>query len=208
MQSYISLVEICDRKSVHNLLLMAVLPFLQLNEPIPPHPALPPAFHSGCSVIAAATLHSSPLEYRAIEARDQLHVVMRHREVEDAETSEAALVRRRLHNAVDRAFVESPREEVHRVARVDHLQCHDVTSSRESSHEVRRTRALSMCLTHRHFPSEQRICRAEIGWLQRMVTLPRSAPGRQSLSVDRAIVAYLYGPSATHFWSSPRPPQF
>lgn len=48
-----------------------------------------------------------------------------------------------------------------------------------------RTKALSMCLIHLHLPSGERICKPAAGWLQRIVTLPKS---------DRGVETFLPSP--------------
>ena len=82
-------------------------------------PIFAPDLHSRRILNGKVAFHAMLLQHRTILHRYEAHIIVRHREVEDAETGVAPLVRRRLHDAVDRRLVVSAREELERVAGVE-----------------------------------------------------------------------------------------
>ena len=107
--------------SAQDFLLIPVVLHLQRRPPIRPRPRFPPLLHRRRILVRAPSLHSNTLKNRALRERHQGDTVVRHREVERPETLIPPLVRWRLHDAVDRAFVEPARQHLERVSDVDDL---------------------------------------------------------------------------------------
>lgn len=103
------------------LLLIAIRPHLQLGLPDPARPVLAPLPHSRGNRVVETPLDPLSLQHGALRVRNEEDVVVRHREVEEAEAWVAPLVFGGLDDAVDRRFVVPAREELHRVACVDDL---------------------------------------------------------------------------------------
>ena len=124
-----------DHHPAHDLLIDTILLPLHLRVPVHarPHGAIRP--HRGRVPISAFPRYADSLKNRAVCARHQPRIGDGVREVEQPEAGVAALVRRRLDDAVDGRLVEAAREHLHRVARIDDLQAvHDssqLTKERE-----------------------------------------------------------------------------
>lgn len=82
-------------------------------------PSQPPLLHRRRALVRHASRNAHALKDRAIRERLQENVIVRHRKVECPEALVPALIRRGLHDAVDRRLVEPTGEELHRVARID-----------------------------------------------------------------------------------------
>ena len=80
-----------------------------------------------------------------------------------------------MYHAVDGPLVVPSCEEVQSIPGIHHLCINVALEVCLTNLAVwTLTNALSMCFTHRHRPSFDRICRAATGWLHRMVINPKS----------------------------------
>ena len=111
--------------TVDNFLLDVVLP-RQLRLPIRTRPCTPPPLHRRRVLVFEAPHDPHPPQHWTLHERAQHNIVVCHREIERADAGMAALVRRGLHDTVDRRFVEAPGEEFHAIARVDHEGVRDM----------------------------------------------------------------------------------
>ena len=128
------LVVVFHHDAVDNFLLDVVLP-RQLRLPIRTRPCTPPPLHRWRVLVFEAPHDPHPPQHRTLRERAQHNIVVCHREIERADAGMTALVRRGLHDAVNRRFVEATREEFHAIARVDDERVRDVLD--EAPHTVR-----------------------------------------------------------------------
>ena len=98
--------------------LLDVILALEFALPVRARPRAPPLFCRWRVLVLEPPHDPHPLQHRTLDERLQHDVVICHREVERPPARVPALVRRRLHDAVDRRLVEAPREELHAVAGV------------------------------------------------------------------------------------------
>lgn len=95
-----------DHNPIYNLLLHALLfSLLERRLTIRRDTRLPPVPHRRRRLVLDASRNPHTLQNRALLDRHELHVVVRQPEVEHTEACAVVLVRRRLHDAVDRALV-------------------------------------------------------------------------------------------------------
>jgi len=142
--------------AIDHFLLYSILgAFFEVTSPISGRSSLPPGFHCGGVLIIAPALYAHSLQHWTFGSREQSHVIIRHVEVKDTQTIEGLLIFRGLHDTMNGGLIVTSREK-------------SIVSP------VLMTKALSICLTHRHLPSGDKICKPPTGWLHRIVMLPTS----------------------------------
>ena len=99
-------------------LLLDVILALEFALPVRARPRAPPLFCRRRVLVLEPPHDPHPLQHRALDEWLQHDVIIGHRKVERPHARVPALVRRRLHDTVDRRLVEAPREELHAVASV------------------------------------------------------------------------------------------
>ena len=136
-----------------------------------------PRLHCGSIFIREPPLHPNLVKKRAfILHRNQLHIIVRHGEVEHPKAGISTLILRRFDNSVNCSTIITSWEKFESIPSVYDLKVIPESSMTGFMRKCRKilTKALSTCLTQRHFPSGDIIWRAATGCDQRRVRLPWS----------------------------------
>ena len=166
MKPYHSVVMLNNHPPNDLLLCSRLFSLLQFTLPIGRCARLPPILdHRRLSVVTSEpVIEPYALQDRRVHERVKPQIIVRNAEVEDTEPGAVVLVRGRLHNTVNGRFIIPSRKKFQAVTGIDHLAGNFERLVRNQVEgEGTHTSALLICLIQRHFPSGERIWRAETG---------------------------------------------